>query len=344
MDAGLLSAIALVTPDSIHWPSGINIDLGTTLDYLHILLYPNEATAMISPPTNPPSDVHPFKVGDIINNKNYSLTRKLANGPSSTVWLATYAGFIPRGTALHSMVPRGVSPFVAIKIMDAISSKRSTEPAMLRRLFDVARKEPDYRHINRVLEHFELQSSNGTHQCLVFELMSTTATSLLEELPVKRPNGEGVLMEELTMKDPTTKEPTTEKSTTEQLPDNQPKMTQRYPVWMAKRTLFHTLRGLALLHKNNIVHGNIQPDNLLIAIRQGRYCQNSVIPQLGQEKAAAAIPSHRINDKGLRDVYKCQHHGRLSQLDQRFQIKLCGFGTGKSPMPQPAVPPTDQFV
>ena len=113
--------------------------------------------------------------------------------------------------------------------------------------------------------------------------MSTTAASLVKDL----------LVEKLTVI-PVDLRPG-EELPVEELPKNQPKISkpQRYLVWMAKKILLHTLRGLALLRKNGIAHGNIQPDNLLIAIEKAL---DFALPQLGQNEAAAARPPHRIDD------------------------------------------------
>jgi serine/threonine protein kinase len=299
---------------------------------------------MTSPPTTPPSDLQPFNLGDLIDNGRYSLTRKLADGPYSTVWLA-----IREWSSSFEMTQRYAlnelpiaPPYVAVKIMDADLSKTSTELAMLMHLSSVAGKEPDPRHITRFLEHFELQSPNGTHQCLVFQLMSTTAASLVEDLPAEELTvvpGE-TLPDDLLPDDFLPEEELTtgmEEPTIEELPDNQQEISkpQRYPVWMAKKILLHTLRGLALLHKNGIAHSNIQPDNLLIAIETAL---DFALPQLGQDEAAAARPSHRIDgNHALWNVYLRQHQRQYKQLDQEFLIKLGGFGAGKLPKIQPAV-------
>ncbi|OSS46551.1 hypothetical protein B5807_08407 [Epicoccum nigrum] len=170
---------------------------------------------MASPPATPPRGLHPLNLGDIIDNGRYLLTRKLASGPSSTVWLATRewsSSF--KMTQRYATNKLSIAPeYVTVKIMDADVSKTSTELAMLKHLSSVAGREPVFLHIPRLLEHFELESPNSTHQCLVFGVMSTTAASLVKDL----------LVEKLTVI-PVDLRPG-EELPVEELPKNQPKIT-----------------------------------------------------------------------------------------------------------------------
>jgi serine/threonine protein kinase len=69
------------------------------------------------------------------------------------------------------------------------------------------------------------------HLCLVFEALGTSAASMVLELPCNQPLRLG----------------------------HEP----RYPIWIAKRILKHCLLGLSFLHQNGVVHGDVQPGNLL---------------------------------------------------------------------------------
>ena len=255
-----------------------------------------------------PGGFHPVNLGDTIDNGRFKLIRKLGNGSSSTVWLAVRQRYRPfeitrrrnLGEPLNSPI------YVAVKILDARASTACKESAILEHLSSAAGKEPDYQHIIRLLEHFETQGPNGSHRCLVYEVMSTTAASLVEKLPKNHP---------ITRPKP-----------------------HRYPVWMAKQILLHTLRGLALLHKNGIVHGGIQPTKLLLSTKN---IHTFVPTQLGQDEAATALPLNRIDGKTDRWAPKKLYRGEplyeFAELGQGLVVKICGFGTGKSPMPQPAV-------
>jgi non-specific serine/threonine protein kinase len=56
----------------------------------------------------------------------------------------------------------------------------------------------------------------------------------------------------------------------EELPQNKPRMfgrIPRYPKRMAKQVLLHTLKGLVFLHTNGVVHGDLQPGNILFSLQ-----------------------------------------------------------------------------
>jgi tRNA A-37 threonylcarbamoyl transferase component Bud32 len=49
-----------------------------------------------------------------------------------------------------------------------------------------------------------------------------------------------------------------------ELLENKPKMReriQRYPEWMNEKIFLHIFRGLAFLHHNGVVHGDMQRSN-----------------------------------------------------------------------------------
>jgi non-specific serine/threonine protein kinase len=120
--------------------------------------------------------------------------------------------------------------------MSKHSSAARTELAICQTLTEAAALDPlKSKHVMMLLDSFEHAGPNGTHVCLVFRPMGSTAASMPEHLPenehVNRARGE----------------------------------TCRYPVWMAKQILKHSLRGLAFLHENGIAHGDVQPGNLLFS-------------------------------------------------------------------------------
>jgi serine/threonine protein kinase len=178
-----------------------------------------------------PGGFHPVNLGDTIDNGRFKLIRKLGNGSSSTVWLAVRQRYRPFEITQRQNLREPLNPpqYVAVKILDAGASAACDEIAILEHLSSVAGEQPDYQHITRLLEHFELQGPNGSHRCLVFEVMSMTAASLAQSLPENHQ--------------------------------------RRYPVWIANKILLHTLRGIALLHKNEIVHSGIQPTKLLFSTK-----------------------------------------------------------------------------
>jgi serine/threonine protein kinase len=59
-------------------------------------------------------------------------------------------------------------------------------------------------------------------------------------------------------------------SVIDEIPSNKPKLlgrTSRCPKTVAKKILKHSLTGLAFLHENGVIHGDLQPGNLLFKTR-----------------------------------------------------------------------------
>ncbi|KAJ3114216.1 hypothetical protein HK098_007415 [Nowakowskiella sp. JEL0407] len=113
---------------------------------------------------------HPVHFGDTFNNGRYTVVRKLGYGSFSTVWLAKTVGF--------------QFPFVALKICKAGAS--SKEADILDHLTVANPNHPGYKHILGFLDQFEHQGPNGTHLCLVFEVMGVSVVSGTDYLPNQR--------------------------------------------------------------------------------------------------------------------------------------------------------------
>jgi non-specific serine/threonine protein kinase len=180
--------------------------------------------------------------------------------------------------------------------MDAKASATSTELSILDYLSNL--RDPNAQHIMELLGTFHHEGPNGKHLCMVFKPMGSTAASLVEELP-----------------------------------ENQPKMygkRQRYPKWVAKRILLHALRGLAFLHQNGVVHGDVQPGNLLFSINNLDSVEEE---ELRQDETSGTVPLERVDGKIDRwaptNLYLKQSlHDRV-QVDSTLHVKLSGLGAGK---------------
>ncbi|PLB39606.1 serine/threonine-protein kinase, partial [Aspergillus candidus] len=123
-----------------------------------------------------PGGYHPVVLGDIFNNGQYKVIRKLGEGSYSTVWLAR---------DLKS------SRYVALKILVSEISGSTTELRVLRHITKVAPVEGTP-HITRVLGEFEHHGPNGVHKCLVFEPMGPSVNTMVEELPQFKPRRRGM--------------------------------------------------------------------------------------------------------------------------------------------------------
>jgi len=193
-------------------------------------------------------------------------------------------------------VSTGTVRYVALKIMVAKASSTNKELCILDHLSKLAPEDPNAQHVTVLLDTFQHQGPNGKHECLVFELMGATAASLVEELPENKPMMWG--------------------------------KPQRYPKWMAKKILLDALRGLAFLHKNGVVHGDVQPGNLLFSIED---ISSAKEDDLKQDEASTAIPLHRVDGKADRwaptNLYLKQSLHDHVKLGPELLVKLSDLGS-----------------
>ncbi|KAG4268041.1 CMGC/SRPK protein kinase [Fusarium proliferatum] len=113
-----------------------------------------------------PGGYHPVNLGDVLNDGQYKIIRKLGDGCFSIVWLA------------HDLMN---SRYVALKILVSDEEEKSQELQILHHLDQVAPLEAPQR-ITQLLAEFEHKGPNGTHRCLVFEPMGPSVNQMLLEL------------------------------------------------------------------------------------------------------------------------------------------------------------------
>ncbi|KAF4955680.1 hypothetical protein FGADI_4373 [Fusarium gaditjirri] len=114
-----------------------------------------------------PGGLHPVELGDVFNDGQYKVIRKLGEGSFSTVWLA------------HDLKN---SRFVALKILVSEKTKQSQELQVLHYLAKVAPVE-SAQYVTQLLAEFEHKGPNGTHKCLVFEAMGPSFCQMLLSPP-----------------------------------------------------------------------------------------------------------------------------------------------------------------
>lgn len=267
----------------------------------HDTSYPSEWVE-----TYRPGRLHPVNLGDTFKDGQYRVIRKLGYGSFSTVWLArdtrsaTVDGIKGPRTPFANVTYRN-SRYVALKVVDAKASlKAKTELSILNWINERRSRDPLTQYILTNLDTFQHMGPNGTHLCLVSEPMGPTIASLAEELTP---------LEEWTVN-------------------------IRYPKPMAWRILKHTLLGLRFLHKNGIVHADLQPGNLLSTV--------SNIDQLSEEDLRQDLSGHgrnpapervrrldELEDKWApRYLFLGQSLVKYTRLGQEMQVKISDFGAG----------------
>ncbi|KAK9788192.1 putative Protein kinase domain-containing protein [Seiridium cardinale] len=113
-----------------------------------------------------PGRFHPVYIGDTFNER-YLVLNKLGYGLYSTVWLVRdLSSSESEGPAYH-----------ALKVLSADcygTGKDIFEREILRHLRDADKKHVGYKYICHLVDDFEHRGPNGTHVCLVLELMGET--------------------------------------------------------------------------------------------------------------------------------------------------------------------------
>ncbi|GJN92533.1 hypothetical protein Rhopal_005563-T1 [Rhodotorula paludigena] len=112
---------------------------------------------------------HPVRLGDVYGpNDRYVVVRKLGWGHFSTVWLA-------RDTT--------VNKHVALKVVKSATHYTETaldEIKLLQRVVESNPAHPGRRHVVSLLDHFTHRGPNGTHVCMVFEVLGENLLGLIK--------------------------------------------------------------------------------------------------------------------------------------------------------------------
>ncbi|KAG8226344.1 hypothetical protein J437_LFUL014587 [Ladona fulva] len=109
---------------------------------------------------------HPVKIGDLFQNR-YRVTRKLGWGHFSTVWLC------------WDLVDKR---FVALKVVKSESHFTETaldEIKLLKRVNESDVKDPKRHKTVQLLNDFKISGVNGTHVCMVFEVLGENLLKLI---------------------------------------------------------------------------------------------------------------------------------------------------------------------
>ncbi|GJJ15341.1 hypothetical protein Clacol_009617 [Clathrus columnatus] len=232
---------------------------------------------------------------------------KFKNGTYTVIRKLGYGGFSTVWLAVDSPNKQ----YVALKIMIAKESSTDTELEIIQFLFQKSNTDPRSEHIVPLLDTFMREGPNGIHRCLVFEAMGPSATMMLDELPENKPRSYG-------------------------------RRRPRYPKWMAKTMLAHMLRGLAFLHENGIIHGDVQPGNILFAIKDISNVEESKLRQ-DESLPRSSTPLYRLDGKidkwAPKNLYLEQSlYNYVPQNPDLLKVKLSDLGRAFRPNDPPSKP------
>jgi serine/threonine protein kinase len=106
--------------------------------------------------------LHPVLIGDVFSNNRYKVVHKLGSGGNATIWLAR---------------DKQEERYIALKILTSDGSTRTRELQIHQFL---AQQHLDFEsaHVAPLLDHFSITGPNGTHSCLVFEVLGPSIASL----------------------------------------------------------------------------------------------------------------------------------------------------------------------
>ncbi|KAL6871714.1 kinase-like domain-containing protein [Trichoderma longibrachiatum] len=116
-----------------------------------------------------PGGFHPVYIGDVFNER-WKVLNKIGYGRYSTVWLV-------RDLQASGDMSK---EFRALKVLSAIcygQGRDTFEKEILVHLRDGDKSHAGYPFVCHLLDDFEHQGPNGTHVCLIFELMGETLRS-----------------------------------------------------------------------------------------------------------------------------------------------------------------------
>ncbi|KAF8521833.1 kinase-like domain-containing protein [Gautieria morchelliformis] len=157
--------------------------------------------------------LHPIHIDDVLQNR-YRIVNKLGYGDYATVWL------------VDDLVSGRCA---ALKVLAADVPKVS-EVAILRRLKQRQLNDggsTGQEFLVEYLDDFKLEGPNGTHQCIVTEVLG----------------------------------PSIDAHEIDEIYDE-----EKYPIEIAKNLVAQVMRGVAYLHSCGVVHGDLHVRNILLRI------------------------------------------------------------------------------
>lgn len=112
---------------------------------------------------------HPVTIGEKFKDGKYTVVRKLGWGHFSTVWLSR-----DNTTGKH----------VALKVVRSAAHYTETaidEIKLLNKIVQANPNHPGRKHVVSLLDSFEHKGPNGTHVCMVFEVLGENLLGLIKK-------------------------------------------------------------------------------------------------------------------------------------------------------------------
>ncbi|KAL3477219.1 kinase-like domain-containing protein [Aspergillus californicus] len=199
-----------------------------------------------------PGKYHPVNLGDTFKDSTYRVIRKLGYGSYSTVWLAK---------------DQATNKYVALKISIANQDRTHHELDISRTLSQVPPGHPGKQFIPSLLDVFTHDGPNGSHLCLVHEVLGPGAADIPESISSLIPGS---------------------------------RRGRRYSLSAAKAILYQTLLYVDFLQQNYIVHADLHPGNLLFSISDLNHVDEKNLAQ-DESDGDVCEPLRRID--GLVDLW-----------------------------------------
>ncbi|KAI9847473.1 MAG: hypothetical protein M1837_002374 [Sclerophora amabilis] len=209
--------------------------------------------------------------------------------------------------------------WVALKIVKAKDSSDSNELSfhqILAHHDDPRHDDENGRHVVALLDEFTHHGPNGAHLCLVLELMGPSASAFQDHLTHGRGkrHREGVI--------------------------------EKYPIWMAWEILTQALHGLDYLHRKGIVHGDLNPGNILLPVTLLDGGQGAQREELVQDVSKSARV-RRLDGKEDQWAprYLPVQEPLFDHVDIKHgQVKISDFGCAFWNSSPPAKPTTARYL
>ena len=138
-----------------------------------------------------PGGYHPVKIGDLFHNR-YHVVRKLGWGHFSTVWLCWDLVSVILSDIINRYTYRShrsfsfpscrAKRFVALKVVKSASHYTETaldEIKLLRCVRESDETDPKREKTVQLLDDFKISGINGTHVCMVFEVLGHNLLKLI---------------------------------------------------------------------------------------------------------------------------------------------------------------------